>query len=79
VNRPTFPIPQRHYAACLEFGCDFHVDGTRNGLGLAAQHYDRTGHAVRVETCRVVYYGRPPGRADSDGMGVIEGQEALPC
>ena len=35
------------YGYCLE--CDFHV-GSKNGVGLAAQHTDRTGHKTCVET-----------------------------
>lgn len=29
--------------------CDWQV-GSKNGVGLAAQHTDRTGHTTRVET-----------------------------
>ena len=36
--------------------CDWNVE-TRNGLGLAAQHHDRTGHKVSIEITRVVIYG----------------------
>lgn len=43
-------------------GCQFEQFG-RNALGLAAQHHDRTGHVVRVETSLAIYYGEDqPGR-----------------
>lgn len=40
----------RHFfyrAECL--GCDFLVEWTKNALGLAAQHHDRTGHSIEVD------------------------------
>ncbi len=37
-------------------GCDWWADGA-NGQGIAAQHHDRTGHVVRVEVTRTIYYG----------------------
>jgi hypothetical protein len=44
-------------AYCLD--CTFKVY-TRNSLGLAAQHHDRTGHEVHAEQgLRVVYGGTP--------------------
>ena len=46
-------------AQCGE--CDWHAS-TRNALGLAAQHHDRTGHFVRIEMYRVVFYGEHEGR-----------------
>ncbi len=45
-------------ASCT--GCGW-VCQTRNGLGLAAQHYDRTGHTVHIEITRVVIYGDESG------------------
>lgn len=36
--------------------CGWTYDG-RNGLGLAAQHHDRTGHEVQVEQTICVIYG----------------------
>lgn len=39
-------------------GCDWHYEGM-NGLGLAAQHHDRTGHTVDVDTFGFVTYGDP--------------------
>jgi hypothetical protein len=36
-------------------GCDFCVE-SKNGLGLAAQHHDRTGHDVHAEVMGNVSY-----------------------
>ena len=36
-------------------GCDWTVCG-KTGLGLAAQHHDRTGHSVRVEVEGCISY-----------------------
>jgi hypothetical protein len=37
--------------------CSWGPHYTRNAQGLAAQHHDKTGHTVRVEIERTVYYG----------------------
>ena len=47
---------------CLEqaahcYGCDWEYANSKNGLAMAAQHHDRTGHEVRVEIVNIVYYG----------------------
>jgi hypothetical protein len=44
-------------AECLN--CTFKVF-TRNSLGLAAQHHDRTGHEVHAEQGLIVIYGGTP-------------------
>jgi len=43
-------------AECREPGCGW-TAYRRNALGIAARHHDTTGHTVRVEIERVVYYG----------------------
>lgn len=48
VTRPDIIVE------CL--GCGW-TAYSRNGLGIAARHHDKTGHSVRVEISRVVYYG----------------------
>lgn len=40
-------------ALCEE--CGWRTEG-KNGLGVAAQHHDRTGHSVRVEVSGGVSY-----------------------
>jgi len=42
-----------HDVECKD--CEFYLDG-RNGLGLAAQHHDRTGHHVIVWSIRTIEY-----------------------
>lgn len=43
-----------HYdARCRE--CGFEVSG-KNALGLAAQHHDRTGHSIDVESIGNISY-----------------------
>jgi hypothetical protein len=60
VSRATYD------AECL--GCAWSSTAA-NAMGNAAQHHDATGHAVRVETTRVVTYGDPGAP--------LPGQEAL--
>lgn len=36
-------------------GCGWGVYG-KNGLGLAAQHHDRTGHSIQIDIKGVVVY-----------------------
>ncbi len=43
----------RHTWKCFTYdaeceGCDFRVI-SRNALGLAAQHHDKTGHSIQIE------------------------------
>jgi len=38
-------------ARCHEGGCDFRVD-SRNAVGVAAQHAERTGHEVSADEGR---------------------------
>lgn len=54
ANRPTRTGLLAVLAHCVN--CEWEVE-SRNGLGLAAQHHDRTGHEVQVEISRVVIYG----------------------
>lgn len=42
------------FAECENCGWTTHA---RNGLGLSAQHHDRTGHVVSVEQTIHVRYG----------------------
>lgn len=52
-RRPTSTGIAGIIAACRD--CEWR--GYRNNaVGLAAQHSDRTGHEVRVEVCRFIYY-----------------------
>ncbi len=46
--------------------CGWAVRG-RNGLGLAAQHHDRTGHTVQINVFGVVVY-----LSDEDDMKIKE-------
>jgi len=39
--------------------CGWEYQNHKNGLALAAQHHDRTGHTVHVEIGNVVIYGNP--------------------
>lgn len=41
--------------------CDWQKMDVKNGLGLAAQHCDRTGHKVRVECTSAVFFERKAG------------------
>jgi hypothetical protein len=66
-DRATNVGPGIYLAECL--GCNW-ASNAANAMGNAARHHDATGHAVRVETSRVVTYGdpaaRPPGQAAFD-------------
>lgn len=42
------------YAECQTCGV---VYDSRNALGLAAQHHDKTGHTINTEQCISVTYG----------------------
>ena len=44
------------YAYCTN--CDWKA-GARNGVGLGAQHYYRTGHRVIAEVTRAVFFESP--------------------
>ncbi len=37
--------------------CDWEYESHKNGLALAAQHHDRTGHVVNIEITNYVTYG----------------------
>jgi hypothetical protein len=51
-------------------GCEW-TSTAPNALGNAAQHHDRTGHPITVNTGRTVTYGNPhappPGQLDLNG------------
>lgn len=55
--RPTRTGIAHAQAECLQ--CPFRV-ASRNSLGLAAQHHDRTGHEVHAEQGLIVIYGGTP-------------------
>lgn len=60
MNRETTVIPAVYMAECQE--CGWMSGWSRNAMGLAAQHHDRTRHLVRVGVDRAVYFGPWPER-----------------
>jgi hypothetical protein len=69
--RATNVGPAEYLAQC--YGCNWGSEA-RNAMGNAAQHHDATGHAVRVETTRVVTYGDPA--APAPGQTALELEQA---
>jgi hypothetical protein len=67
LSRQTAVSPAQYAAEC--YGCNW-ASTAANAMGNAAQHHDATGHAIRIETTRVVTYGDPaapaPGQAALD-------------
>lgn len=65
-DRPTQTGVLGQTAHC--YGCGWTGEG-RGTLGRAAQHYDRTGHEIHVETTTVVIYGgAPPDVTEEQGQ-----------
>lgn len=58
MRRETTVVPAVYLAECQD--CGWMSGWSRNALGLAAQHHDRTGHLVRCGVERAIYYGRFP-------------------
>lgn len=54
IGRETHVTKPYLEAECQD--CDWSAFRA-NAQGLAAQHHDRTGHSVRVEITRAVWYG----------------------
>lgn len=48
----------RYSARCQDPACDWELLDAKNGLGVAAQHCDRTGHDVYVDVSGTVYYSQ---------------------
>lgn len=67
MSRQTTVGRADYFVEC--HGCDW-TASTANAMGLAARHHDATGHAVRIETNRVVIYGDP--RAPAPGQEALE-------
>lgn len=60
-RRPTSATVTAAHAECQE--CDWRTNN-RGALGQAAQHHDRTGHAVETEQITAVTYGHAPRPED---------------
>lgn len=73
--RPTRSGLLGAFASCHE--CDW-TAGSKNALGLAAQHHDRTGHTITTEQTIGVRYGALPGDSKpGETPATVEGQEAM--
>jgi hypothetical protein len=70
-GRTTTVSPATFAAECQ--GCAW-ASTAANAMGNAARHHDATGHAVTVETTRLVTYGDP--HAPLPGQGALDLEEA---
>lgn len=70
MTRPRSTTQHPPVAECQ--GCAWQ-DDARGALGRAAQHHDRTGHVVRIETTTVITYGDPDSAARAAGQLAMTG------